>query len=255
MFSKSEFKIQEAKRKIEKYSKGKRFKGIAAAFLCLILAIGVSTAYLLGKSKVHETDEKYYGLDELTNAKFEGAKRENDANGAGTSIPEKVWVLYITGAVKSPGVYKLPEGSRVYELVAEAGGLTEKADSVAVNLAANLKDGCHVHVPEKGEHVPLTLSEQKGAVFIDQKGKLEPSKIDGATFEDYHGSSDLIDLNSATAEMLQSLPGIGSKTAQAILSYREDKGGFRSVEELLEVKGIGPKKMGKIRPLITVGYR
>jgi len=122
-------------------------------------------------------------------------------------------------------------------------------------LAASLKDGCHVHVPEKGECIPLTLSEQRRADFIDPKGKSEPSKIGEATYEDYHSSSDLIDLNSATAEMLQSLPGIGPKTAQAILSYREDKGGFRSIEELLEVKGIGPKKMEKIRPLITVGYR
>lgn len=158
------------------------------------------------------------------------------------------WVVYVTGAVESPGVYHLPSGSRVYHLVESAGGMTSGADDVSVNLAAPLVDGAHVHVPLRSKAVRAPIDTGRSG---------SPSSV---TALSYAGSSTgsastrsgAVNLNSASSEELQTLPGIGPKTAAAILSYREKIGPFRSVDELTKVKGIGPKKLETVRTLVTV---
>lgn len=159
------------------------------------------------------------------------------------------WVVYVTGAVKSPGVYRLPPESRVFHLIDSAGGLATGADEVGVNLAAPLLDGAHVHVPLKNEVTrgtsPSGEAVSQGSVSVSSL----PSPVNGRGTQGRAGS---MDLNGATKEELQSLPGIGPKTADSILAYRKENGPFRSVEELLKVKGIGPKKLESIKNLITV---
>lgn len=151
----------------------------------------------------------------------------------------KEWVLYITGGVASPGVYSLPPGSRVHSLVDAAGGLLPNADPVKVNLAAPLADGVHVHVPLAGEvggknDIPVPSAPQ-------DSGFLRPPAIPGGS------GGGAVRVNTASLEELQRLPGVGPSIARAILEYRTRKGRFTSLQDLLKVSGIGPKKLESLR--------
>ena len=139
-----------------------------------------------------------------------------------TSLP--LLQVYVTGAVESPGVYTLTEGDRVAQAVEAAGGPVEEADLERVNLATRLRDEDHWHVPRVGE--PLASSQEATA----------PAEVD---------------INSANLEQLDSLPRIGPVLAQAIVSYREAHGPFSSVEDLLNVSGIGVATLEAIRSLVT----
>lgn len=136
--------------------------------------------------------------------------------------------VHVAGAVQHPGLYELPEGSRVDDAVLVAGGATRSADLDALNLAAKVKDGDKVLVPTKGASGPA------------------------AAAGDVSGSGALLNLNTATVDQLDALPGIGPSTAQKIIAYRTDHGGFRTVDDLLNVPGIGPRKLDQIRPHVTV---
>ncbi|MBL3540361.1 ComEA family DNA-binding protein [Aminivibrio sp.] len=151
----------------------------------------------------------------------------------------KEWVLYITGGVASPGVYSLPPGSRVHNLVDAAGGLLPNADPVKVNLAAPLADGVHVHVPLAGEDGGKNDASASGAP--PDSGFLRPPAIPGGNV------GGAVRVNTASLEELQRIPGIGPTIARAILEYRAQKGKFSSLQDLLKVKGIGPKKLESIR--------
>jgi len=135
-----------------------------------------------------------------------------------TRVPLSI-VVHVTGAVMSPGVYELPEGSRVVDAIQAAGGFAEGAADEHLNLAAKLSDGQRIRVP--------WLSEIK-----EGEGKA------------------LININTATAAQLQSLPGIGPAIAQRIVEYREKSGPFSRVEDLMKVSGIGPKVFANILDLI-----
>jgi competence protein ComEA len=184
--------------------------------------------------------------------------------------PKDDWFLYITGSVRTPGVYRLPPGARLVHLVEAAGGLNGLADSVAVNLAAPLEDGMHVHVPRKGERtperpvileVPLALvpnhvSATAGATFRKEKAsekvkeKAEDKAEDKAAGNRRYSEAP-IDINRATAEELILLKGIGPVLAKNIVEYRRKNGPFGSVEELVRVKGIGVKKLEGFRDRVV----
>lgn len=166
--------------------------------------------------------------------------REAQVEPVAAPLKEEGWVIYVTGAVARPGVYNLPAGSRVYQLVEKSGGLTDEADAESINLAAKLSDGVHVHVPKKGE------AKTPAQGFVAQENQKKGSFLDST-------STGSVDINRASKEDLERLPGIGPKTAEAIIAYRESHGPFRRVEDLLQVKGIGPKKLEAVRNLITVG--
>lgn len=140
--------------------------------------------------------------------------------------------VHVAGAVRSPGVYSLPAGSRAIDGVQAAGGMSADADPDRVNLAAVLSDGQRLYVPKAGEADPLGAS---------------PANVDGTSLP-----VGPIDLNTATAEELETLPGVGPATAAAIVAYRDRHGPFASVDELGEVSGIGPSKLAAIRDLVTV---
>jgi competence protein ComEA len=150
------------------------------------------------------------------------------AMGSTTSQPAQL-IVDAAGAVQSPGVYKLKPGSRVNDLIDAAGGPTDDADLDRVNLAAPLSDGVRVYVPKVGEAIPSS----------DGGG-------DAAT------PDQPLDLNTATLDQLDALPGIGPSTAKAIIDERTKRGGFTSVDDLLSVRGIGPAKLDAIRDLVTV---
>lgn len=152
-------------------------------------------------------------------------------------------VVHVAGAVKKPGVVRIPRGSRVDDAVKAAGGFSDQADPDSVNLAWPLEDGVQVYVPRKGEWV-----EVGGRVGIADKALASWSTQAGSSGQ----PAGKININTATAEQLESLPGIGPVTARAIIEYRKQNGGFRSVEELLEVRGIGEKRLEQIRPFVVV---
>lgn len=160
----------------------------------------------------------------------------------------QVWMVYVTGAVKSPGVYRLPPDSRVFHLVESAGGLAAGADESGINLAAPLSDGEHVHVPLRVDQVRVGGQALSGQA----QGGYSVSTLSPPSGTKGTARTGMVDLNRGSLAELQTLPGIGPKTAQAIVSYREDVGPFKSVDDLLKVKGIGPKKLESIRSMVTV---
>lgn len=152
------------------------------------------------------------------------------APGATATTVGAVVVVHAAGAVGRPGLYRLATGSRVDDVISAAGGLAPDADADRINLAAPVTDGERVYVPKVGEAVPA-----------DAAGPSSSSP------------SGPIDLNTATESQLDALPGVGPATAKAIVDERARRGGrFRSVDDLLDVRGIGPAKLEEIRPLVTV---
>jgi competence protein ComEA len=139
--------------------------------------------------------------------------------------------VYVIGAVNKPDVYSLPLGANVKDAITVAGGATTDADLDRINLALRLTDQLQVRVPRKGEVVP------------------PPS--DGAAAPGSTGA--LININTATLEQLDTLPGIGLSYAQAIIDYRTQNGAFKTIEEIKNVKHIGDSVFAKIKDQITVG--
>ena len=166
------------------------------------------------------------------------------------------WVLYVTGSVRSPGVYRLPERARVYQLVEAAGGLTMVADAVAINMAAQLQDGDHLHVPQRGDDDSVrnrnrSSERSYGTVIVTnaQSGQT----MDGAAVRNQRGNNNArIDINTASAAELQMLPGIGPAMAARIIQYRNQNGRFKQVSDLINVPGIGGKRLESIEPLVFV---
>lgn len=134
--------------------------------------------------------------------------------------------VHVAGAVSAPGLYVLHAGARVVDAIAAAGGFADDADPAAVNLAREVEDGEQLHVPRAGEAVPpVTGSAQQ---------------------------TGLVDLNTADAALLETLPRIGPAMAERIIAWRDDNGGFTTVEDLLAVPGIGDKMLESLRELVTV---
>lgn len=152
-------------------------------------------------------------------------------------------LVHAAGAVALPGVYRMSEGARVIDLLNAAGGPAAGGDLSGVNLAAPLFDGARVHFPSGGED-PLP---EVGIVEMpaESPGSARP---DAGT----DAPASPLDINAATAGELERLPGIGPVTAAAIVEHRAQAGPFRSVEDLQDVTGIGPVKLGAIRDLVRV---
>lgn len=151
-----------------------------------------------------------------------------------TTAPPGPVVVHVAGAVVRPGVQTLAAGARVIDAVDAAGGLVADADPTRVNLAAEVVDGSQIYVPRQGEEsAPLPI-----AGVGSDAGSGDPSGP--------------INLNTASAVELESLPGVGPATASAIVDHRERNGPFASVEKLLDVRGIGEAKLAQLRELVRV---
>lgn len=157
-----------------------------------------------------------------------GAASRGELVARARPAPADELVVYVVGAVRRPGLYRLSDGSRIADAVARAGGTTKRADRAAVNLAAPVADGEQVLVPAL---LPRAVAVAQGVPT--------PGAPAGP-----------VQLSAATAEQLDTLPGIGPATAQKIVDYRTDHGPFRSVDELDEVPGIGPAKVEQLRDLV-----
>jgi competence protein ComEA len=156
------------------------------------------------------------------------------ASKAATPAVMSTVTVHVVGEVRHPGVYELPGGSRAADAVSAAGGLLGAADQAAVNLARVVADGEQIAVPREG---------QGPAAAAGAPGAGAGSGVAGGK----------VDLNTASAEQLDTLPGVGPSTAQKIVADRTANGPFRTVEDLLRVPGIGPAKLDALKDLVTAG--
>ncbi len=147
------------------------------------------------------------------------------------ATPAPRLVVHVVGAVRRPGLYRLPQGSRIADAVARAGGPAPRADLELVNLAAKLADGVQVVVPRRAPPASAT-----GAAAADTGGAAAAGPVH---------------LNTATLEQLDALPGVGPVTAQKILDYRQKHGAFSSVDDLDAIPGIGPARLEQLRDLVA----
>ncbi|MGT2754325.1 helix-hairpin-helix domain-containing protein [Streptococcus ovis] len=152
-----------------------------------------------------------------------------------TASASSVILVDVKGAVVKEGIYELPAEARVNDVIQAAGGFTEQADKKSVNLAQKLTDEAVVYVARQGEEIsvvspPKTAAEETGVA----------------------NKPDKVHLNSATVSELTTIPGIGEKRANDIISYRDSNGGFHSVDDLNNVSGIGDKTLEHLRPYVTV---
>ena len=180
--------------------------------------------------------------------------------------------VHVAGAVNNPGVYTLPAQGRAVDAIAAASGAAADADLDRVNLAGALSDGVQIYVPHRGETAAPAQIQPNGGTANAGQGTAangasqngtaqngaaqsgaqpQPARTLTASGSAQKGSTP-VNINTATAEELQSLPRIGPAMAQRIIAWREAHGGFRSVDELDAVPGIGPSMLENLRPLVTV---
>ncbi len=159
--------------------------------------------------------------------------------------------VYVSGEVKKPGVYSLLVTARVIDALSAAGGPTPQADLIVVNLAAPLVDAAQVFVPRKGSTPHITLPRPHAGVNLPV-ASTAGGVVNSATGSSATSALGIVDINSATLVDLDSLPGVGPSTAQAIVDYRTANGPFGSIEDLLNVRGIGPSKFDAMRSRVRV---
>ena len=189
-------------------------------------------------SSEQEIVNKTVQVTEKDEEEVDTAPESNLQTGDNTKKESQVPQIYVqvSGAVRNPGVYQLKEGSRIFQAVELAGGMTEDADIDTINQAQILSDGQMIYVYAVGEQLNLTLP-----VGQQETGQSQSSSESGK-----------VNLNTATAEELQTLPGIGQSKADIIISYREEYGPFESIEGLMDIPGIKEGVFSKIKDHIKV---
>ena len=177
-------------------------------------------------------------------------KIEQQAIGTVSKKEKAKIMVYVSGAVANPGLHEIAPGSRAVEAIAAAGGMTEEANKDKVNLAKICKDGMQVNVPR------LSAKEQRRLAAANTSASgAEAAEQSGASYnaaqESETALTGKVHLNTATAEELETLPGVGAVTAQRIVEYRSAHG-FASIEDLMNVKGIGQAKFKKMQPWLDL---
>jgi competence protein ComEA len=190
--------------------------GVGAAVVIVLLALGATVIVGIVRASAAPTESVVV----------------DEAEDPGSRTPEGAALyVHVLGAVAAPGLYLVPGGARVMDAVAAAGGFAAEADRGAVNLARQIGDGEQIVVPVVGAVTPLGVPPAGGAAVAG----------DGR-----------VNLNTADAAALDTLPRIGPAMAERILQWREDNGRFTSVDDLLAVPGIGEKMLESLRDLVTV---
>ena len=174
---------------------------------------------------------RWLGRDEAPAAGAKGPARIEVSDGGGRAV------VHVAGEVRMPGVYRMRAGARVAAAVRRAGGPTRRGDLSALNLAARVEDGRQILVPRRA---PAAAAAAPGV------GAAAPPAGSAAA------AGPPVNLNTATPEQLDTLPGVGPATAAAIVEYRDANGGFGSVDELDQVPGIGAGRLADLRDRVTV---
>lgn len=207
---------------------------LIAVFLCGCVKkdqMGISLEQL----QTEETGGRQEPEEQSEAQKTDGEKTESVPGETCEEKAASFLYVHICGAVKNPGVYELPEGSRVFDAVAVAGGFQEEADTDYVNQAQSVPDEGKIVIPTRKETELLAQKEEREAGFgiLLQETEQEQGGVKMSA-----GGEPMVNLNTAEKEELCTLPGIGAAKAEAIIRYREKKGGFSAREELKQVEGI-----------------
>ena len=200
--------------------------------ICACLGLALGGFLLIKPSTQKPVTETNLQAEVATVSKDSSSEKEVKKEEKDESLEQDLITVDVKGAVKSPGIYDLPVGSRVHDAVQKAGGLTEEADSKSLNLAQKVSDEALVYVPSKGEEAASqqTASGTPPSTSKDKK----------------------VNLNKASLEELKQFKGLGGKRAQDIIDHREANGKFKSVDELKKVSGIGAKTIEKLKDYVTV---
>ena len=196
--------------------------------ICTGLGLLVGGFFLLKPAPQTPVKETSLQAEVAAVSKDSSTEKEDKAE----SVEQDLITVDVKGAVKSPGIYDLPVGSRVNDAVQKAGGLTEQADSKSLNLAQKVSDEALVYVPTKGEE---SASQQTSSGTASSTSKDKK-----------------VNINKASLEELKQVKGLGGKRAQDIIDHREANGKFKSVDELKKVSGIGAKTIEKLKDYVTV---
>ena len=200
--------------------------------ICAGLGLALGAFFLLKPTTQTSVKETNLQTEVAAVSKDSSSEKEIKKEEKEESAEQDLITVDVKGAVKSPGIYDLPVGSRVHDAVQKAGGLTEEADSKSLNLAQKISDEALVYVPSKGEEA---ASQQAASGTTPSTSKEKK-----------------INLNKASLEELKQVKGLGGKRAQDIIDHREANGKFKSVDELKKVSGIGAKTIEKLKDYVTV---
>ena len=156
---------------------------------------------------------------------------------------EETVVVHVIGEVNNPGVVTLPEGSRIIDAINKAGGKTEEADLSKINLAYIVEDGTQIYIPRINEDLNQVnlISDGAGVGVVITDSNVEENEVDSK-----------VNINTASKEKLETLPGVGEKKKKKIIDYRETNGKFKTIEDIKNVSGIGDSKYESLKDKITV---
>lgn len=200
--------------------------------ICTGLGLALGSFFLLKPTTQTPVTETNLQTEVAAVSKDSSSEKEIKKEEKDESREQDLITVDVKGAVKSPGIYDLPVGSRVHDAVQKAGGLKEEADSKSLNLAQKVSDEALVYVPTKGEEA---ASQQAASGTTPSTSKEKK-----------------VNLNKASLEELKQVKGLGGKRAQDIIDHREANGKFKSVDELKKVSGIGAKTIEKLKDYVTV---
>ncbi|MBS6506639.1 MAG: helix-hairpin-helix domain-containing protein [Paraclostridium bifermentans] len=225
--------------------------------IIIIVIIAISSVFLIKNNKFIEKNDSYVvsgAESEKSNLENNDIEKNDNNQGDFSKIENiedvktvdktenmtKKISIYISGAVNSPGVVELKSNDRLMEGVKLCDGLTDEADTNRINLAMKVKDEGHYIIPKEGEEIELN----------DSNENVENNNNDGNN--NTEGDNKKININGASKEELDSLPGVGEVTAQKILDYREENKEFKSIDEIKNVKGIGENKFNDLKDYICI---
>lgn len=233
------------------------FENKKKIIIILGIVLMLFIAYLIYESISKESSEIDFNIliDGAENINIEDDEELNkSANFVDNKVAEsnetveikETIVIHITGEVKKEGVIYLEKGARIVDAIKEAGGETKNADLSQVNLAYELQDGQKIYIPNKNEKISQYIIGINGKT-IDSNGTNTGNE---STNSNKEGAK--VNINTATQNELDGLPGIGPALAQRIIDFREENGNFKSIEDIQNVKGIGNSKFDEIKDKIVV---
>ena len=205
--------------------------------IVLIIIISIITLGVAYYTYIMKTNDEFNVEEQSLEVEKDTEEENNEVKEGKSKI-----IIHVSGAVVNEGIVELEEKARVADAIEAAGGVTEDAYMRNINLASLLEDGMKVYIPTKEE---VMQKEENSDYIIGSNNIIENNNVESK-------KSGKVNINTATKEELDTLPGVGELTANKIISYREENGKFKSIEEIKEVSGIGDSKFEQIKDLIEI---
>ena len=205
--------------------------------IVLIIIISIITLGVAYYTYIMKTNDEFNVEEQSLEVEKDTEEENNEVKEEKSKI-----IIHVSGAVVNEGIVELEEKARVADAIEAAGGVTEDAYMRNINLASLLEDGMKVYIPTKEE---VMQKEENSDYIIGSNNIIENNNVESK-------KSGKVNINTATKEELDTLPGVGELTANKIISYREENGKFKSIEEIKEVSGIGDSKFEQIKDLIEI---